>query len=230
MWRHSNCIETDSEFSCFACKKFDKHVQNCGSRLILRDDVVTCAPIFSLDSAFDNCLDLVSSTGECSELGEKQEQKMKRISIVKNLCQVNKKAVELTGIECPSVIEDFQNDITTNVTIDKTNEVTTDIATDETTNVTADETTQKATILATDEPVIEDFLNDITTNVTIDKTNEVTTDIATDETTHVTTDETTKKATNLATDEPFTVTTNETTDVTTDLATDATILLKQQLS
>ena len=102
MWRRSDCFRTDSDHSCFDCKEYDEHVENCSSRLVLRDDIVTCASTFSHSSVFDNCDDHASTTGECGEFGEEQKQKFTHEAIIKNLCKVDKKAVELTGIQCPS--------------------------------------------------------------------------------------------------------------------------------
>ena len=104
MWRRPNC--KDTKYSCFECKPFDEHVHNCDTRLILKDDIVTCASMFSYNDAdanvFTTCVDQTDTTGECGEFGEKLKQASTNQSILRSLCKVNKEAVELSGIKCPA--------------------------------------------------------------------------------------------------------------------------------
>ena len=100
MWRRPNC--KDTKYSCFECKPFDEHVHNCDTRLILKDDIVTCASMFSYNDVFDTSRGQTFSTGECCEFGEKLKQVNTRQSILRSLCKVNKEAVELSGIKCPA--------------------------------------------------------------------------------------------------------------------------------
>merc|ERR1712126_108144 len=92
MWRRSNCLET--KYSCFECKQFDEHVHNCNTRLILKNDVVTCASMFSYNEAepdvFAACSEQTNTTGECSEFGEKLQQATTYESILRSLCKVNR--------------------------------------------------------------------------------------------------------------------------------------------
>ena len=100
MWRQPNCIET--KYSCFECKQFDEHVHNCNTRLILKNDIVTCASMFSNNDVFAACSEQTNTNGECSEFGEKLQQASTNESILRSLCKVNREAVELSGIQCPS--------------------------------------------------------------------------------------------------------------------------------
>ena len=109
LWRHSRCVGTDSELSCFDCKKFDENVKNCNTRLILKNNIVTCAQkFFSVYNAFDNCSDHVKTTGECREPGVIPAQKITSESIKQSLCRkLNRKSLEHTGIKCPYISLNF---------------------------------------------------------------------------------------------------------------------------
>ena len=107
MWRRPNCSETDSETdqyldNCFDCKNFDEHVETCDTHLQLRDNIVTCASNTEKNSVFDTCPQYSRLTGECIETEDAPTPpEITHKTILKNLCKVDRVAVENTGFQCP---------------------------------------------------------------------------------------------------------------------------------